>query len=638
MKSFLQKSFSPVHPAQGKLTGLTVLLALVWTIPAVVLLNREIPGIPFLLTAVILSLLIFEGQLLCCLFLGISAGFCRNAEEPKPDGRLYRIAELATLGATVAAAFLLRSPGWVFFILLAGIVLTELAGPSEYRKQRLAAGICLCLSAGCFAIAGRVWLFDWLNGPPDEGLQSIAAQAVLETAGIILLAAGYLLTARLLARQAQLPFRKIFSPACRIVLGVWAAFYLVTLGLAIAAHCRAERDRTALERHFGRPLTIGGVLAAYRENRPVDPKFWDELKNCIEQLDSTPDLIAGTPKGIYPEETLRQFRAKFEGPEVRKQLERMLARRLPAREYRLVTGDMIPLALEELNWCRTVCRWELWNVRFALEDGDLPRAYGAMNRMKLVSDYLGNRPSSMLSTLVMITCEDCRIRAMERLLASGKVPGSVLKQWQSELERDERDVPRLFSDTVYTEAVFLDGYLTGSSRDFAGGRTVGDKTGTVAVCLLGGFCPPLRYYLDAARAELLERMKDGTLFDDGRSVKGSSPLWSWVRTYASFKKKTFVLTAEYRAMRALIGAELEKRRTGKYPDTLENPPIDPFTGKPMLWRKGQVTVNALVWNAEKKQFGGNLVRQVPGVAVISAGLNGKYDVGATLVFPAEKGK
>ena len=108
MKSFLQNSFSPGHPAQDKLTGLTVLPAIVWTIPAIVLLNREIPGVPFMLTAVILSLLIFEGQLLCCLFLGISAGFCRNPEDPKPDGRLYRIAELATLGATVAAAFLLQ--------------------------------------------------------------------------------------------------------------------------------------------------------------------------------------------------------------------------------------------------------------------------------------------------------------------------------------------------------------------------------------------------------------------------------------------------------------------------------------------------------------------------------------------------
>ena len=412
MKSFLQKSFSPDHPAQGKLTGLTILPAIVWMISAIMLLNREIPGVPFILAAAIISIFIFLGQLLCCLVLGISAVFCRNPDDPKPDGRLYRIAELATLGAMVAAAFLLRSPGWVVLIMLAGIVLTELAAPSEYRKQRLAAGICLCLSAGCFAIAGRVWLFDWLNGPPDEGLQSIAAQGMLETAGIALLVAGYLLTARLLARQAKLPFRKIFSPACRIILGIWAAFYLVTLGLAINAHCRAERDRTALERHFGRPLTIGGVLAAYRENRPVDPKFWDEVKTCIEQLDSTPDLIAGTPEGIYPEETLRQFRAKFEGPALRKQLERMLARRLTAREYQLVTGDMIPLALEELNWCRTVCRWELWNVRFALEDGDLPRAYGAINRMKLVSDYLGNRPSSLLSTLVMIACEQNRMRGI----------------------------------------------------------------------------------------------------------------------------------------------------------------------------------------------------------------------------------
>ena len=85
-------------------------------------------------------------------------------------------------------------------------------------------------------------------------------------------------------------------------------------------------------------------------------------------------------------------------------------------------------------------------------------------------------------------------------------------------------------------------------------------------------------------------------------------------------------------MRALIGVELEKRRTGKYPDTLANPPVDPFTGKPMLYRKGRITVNDPVWLPERKRFDNKAVRHVEGVEIVSAGPNRNNDVGARMIF------
>ncbi|MBR4663263.1 MAG: hypothetical protein IKO93_05260, partial [Lentisphaeria bacterium] len=100
----------------------------------------------------------------------------------------------------------------------------------------------------------------------------------------------------------------------------------------------------------------------------------------------------------------------------------------------------------------------------------------------------------------------------------------------------------------------------------------------------------------------------------------------------SADKKIMVLTVWYRAMRALIGVELEKRQTGKYPDTLANPPVDPFTGKPMLYRKGRITINDPVWIGGREKFDNKAVRQVEGVEIISAGPNRKNDVGARLIF------
>jgi len=52
-------------------------------------------------------------------------------------------------------------------------------------------------------------------------------------------------------------------------------------------------------------------------------------------------------------------------------------------------------------------------------------------------------------------------------------------------------------------------------------------------------------------------------------------------------RKLHSLSARCLTMETLIGIELEKRRTGKYPDKLENPPIDPF-GEPLIYRKGKM--------------------------------------------------
>ena len=83
---------------------------------------------------------------------------------------------------------------------------------------------------------------------------------------------------------------------------------------------------------------------------------------------------------------------------------------------------------------------------------------------------------------------------------------------------------------------------------------------------------------------------------------------------------------------ALIGVELEKRKTGKYPDKLENPPVDPFNGKPMTYRKGLLTLNDPVWIGGREKFDNKAVRQAEGGEIVSAGPNRKNDVGARLIF------
>ncbi len=91
-------------------------------------------------------------------------------------------------------------------------------------------------------------------------------------------------------------------------------------------------------------------------------------------------------------------------------------------------------------------------------------------------------------------------------------------------------------------------------------------------------------------------------------------------------KKIHRLTARYLAMETLIGIELEKRRTGKYPEILENPPLDPF-GQPLLYRHGKMPYIRYRWDSGKNVMGEGKKIMVDAVAVWSRGANRKDDHG-----------
>ncbi len=54
------------------------------------------------------------------------------------------------------------------------------------------------------------------------------------------------------------------------------------------------------------------------------------------------------------------------------------------------------------------------------------------------------------------------------------------------------------------------------------------------------------------------------------------------------KKRSYL--ASCRVLRGLIAVELQKRRTGVYPDSPNDLPIDPFTSQPLKYRKGRCEI------------------------------------------------
>ncbi len=103
--------------------------------------------------------------------------------------------------------------------------------------------------------------------------------------------------------------------------------------------------------------------------------------------------------------------------------------------------------------------------------------------------------------------------------------------------------------------------------------------------------------------------------------------------------KFYALTARVLAMQTLLRAEEHRRKYGDYPETLSELPIDPFSGKTMLYRYGTAEVTELVLEPSRTEDdtsrNGYVLKpqttQAKVVQVWSVGPNGQDDGGVSSV-------
>ena len=79
----------------------------------------------------------------------------------------------------------------------------------------------------------------------------------------------------------------------------------------------------------------------------------------------------------------------------------------------------------------------------------------------------------------------------------------------------------------------------------------------------------------------------------------------------------FAFTARVRGMRVLIRAEKYRRKHGEFPKTLADLPIDPFSGKPLVYKIGKAEVLESVWENPVQVIEKNVKVTVDAVSVLS---------------------
>ena len=358
------------------------------------------------------------------------------------------------------------------------------------------------------------------------------------------------------------------------------------------------------------------------------------------------------PFGELPEELHAKWKGALLANPSAQALHEQLTGDIPAAERNYSAGMLMDIL--ELGWLRSLARMEMWRLRFAVEDRDSAAALKAYSHLEKICVWLED-DGLLIAQLVVCHLEtNLQLEALAMLASSGVAPAEWLQEQSEKLTAAEEMRPDREKEVLYFEACFLLDALRVLGH---GGRVFpGENTNVVCVDDLKWFLPAAWWRIAGENAEFMHRFERGSFADflepeelrylgasqdklmaDGApSEVAGCPMFNWAlrewsRSLRSAEKRLRRRRAGWRVARGVLAAELTKRRTGDYPETLEMPP-EPFAEGNLRYFKGIVARPVFVWHEDESSgsyWGENgwhiKVTEDAGVEVWSVGPDGKED-------------
>ena len=443
---------------------------------------------------------------------------------------------------------------------------------------------------------------DWLGaGFPGLAPKYWAAVFLLS---LVLIFFGVLLFTEVFAAAEKKKFRSVFGAATLTLWAIFALWYCTFLGLAMHESCEVSAVRATLERRFGRPLTAAGVEALYREGK-VDAAFWERQKKLYDALpqvaidDRKVDFVSIALPDRPSAETLawydnlcRENRAAIE------KYESCFDRVPPLPEKRFEPGNLFNVELSELNVCRAFARMERNRLIRFLAAGDVDGAWACYLRIGN-SCAMSEKEPFLIGSLMWLHIEGRRLDCIEKLLESRLLIDDKLDKLDADLAELERSIPRSQQLAMYAEATFELDIVRGLEE---GLTKFSDRRGNPnrrpgAFAPYRWIFPQWWHHFALDKKALLSDFLAPDMVH-APSHLDNSPFLLRDMLSAALKHagaQFYALTARARGMRALIRAEKYRREHGEFPKTLADLPLDPFTGKPLVYELGKVELCAIVW-------------------------------------------
>ncbi|MGI6355412.1 MAG: hypothetical protein GX937_09120 [Lentisphaerae bacterium] len=660
MKKILQSIFFWHSPAQGAFFGLTLAGLTVWLLPSIVFVfwaygsygftwlsawNDAWP--PFLIVFLgVAALLLVYATFLCLRFYG---WFCR-----RKYGLLALWLCLALFAiCLVVACFKYGDLGFfVTFCVFFGALFPLILLPKWWLWLTQAC----CWSLGL--LFGDVVLRHLLDPflPRRLGQEIVnlphayisiqkflhvigMGWAWLLAAGALFLLLGYLLTALLWARAADLPFRRLFGKGVACLWSIFAVAYVAQLILAFLGSQAANQEIAALEKHIGRPLTASALKEWHLSEEQPDPAFWEHVKTLTEDCEpfyepfsnfyySGPPFRYSGPPDVQPQEAMQQWQQHVQKHEdCLSSLEKLFSESPPAIPQCYGFFDLDISTLSHLPKIRQLNRIASWRIYLALANGDANTAIVTAKMQANINNTL-LRNTDLTGGLVWIACVNIWLKSIERMLESQVLTDEHLHTLAGLVKTTVDKMPAMQKRLLYDLAVCaLEAFeVIGKGSIFMSQQEREKPYEAVPMRPLRFFAPHLWWYaaMDKAymaRSLQVEHLAEISHLDGICTVPLCSS--SWMLVGASRAGQRFhAVNANLLAMQALIKVELHRRTHGTYPEQLENPPTDPFNGEPMRYRHGdcRFKVRSAEWNEKGQQW--RIVSQTkvgPGVQVWSVG-------------------
>lgn len=413
--------------------------------------------------------------------------------------------------------------------------------------------------------------------------------------GTSLLAAAYLLSGNILADIGKHPTRQLFRRGVRIQWGVFAGIYVVALIFAIVETSNYRRAIQKLETHFGRPMTEAELGRQFYDGRKANPDFWRDMEKVLKEYQKTLAEneweFEWRPYAMLPDDLYAKRKRAFLASKERILLESMVEAELepPERKY---AEDVLLVATSnpELSMLEKMSRMERWHILYAIDSGDFEAAAKAIARMDNICDFL-QKDHYYISYVVWMRIGNIRMEALNKILESGIPTEKWLEEQLLILTELEAKVRLMEKQVLYGEAVCMLNSLHWLAHH------AGNDTER----------PSLRYYSlrfyfpqgwclaanNFKGVEKIFRVDEFAQFPD--KATGYPCIVMICPDFYRASRKILGFTASCRILRGLVEVELLKRRTGNYPETMDNLPIDPFSGQPLKYRKGPCKINVHIY-------------------------------------------
>lgn len=626
MKPFWKKMFWWDAPAKGAFFALTLLLVGAYVLGSAFLLARELGWIerarlgvinhnswPFL--ALFAILFFYYGILTLRFFFQANAGLSRYFSLP---GFWIWLALLALqeIREYPSNGYILPLGMAVYFTII--LPFSVCFGKHWIRAATSMAGWIVAVLMLWNSTVFFLFSFGTLPGmegevipdtfpllPLYELLGVSGYGGTLTWVGIAILAlfGWYLLTGRLFAGLTGCRFRALFTRPVLVLLSVALAVYIAFTGMAWNEAGKVSQNIARLENRFGRPMTATALGELYFGQDRPDAEFWqraEKLKTDSQYLFQFLD----SPLMELSDADWQSWRDRLEQKKPgAAEWEELFSGSIPPipREYR--KGQLFSILIPNLRFIRKFNQIAMWRIRFFLADGRIADAVTAYRNMERVNRSLLREPH-LLSGLVWLSAENLRLDVVEMLLESGKLTDKLLREISFGQEEVEGEIAPMQERSLYGEVVMeldlFDGMANGAAF-----QTTEEKIKVLNLNAIGIFFPQYRWGNLREKSELARHLNVAD-FSDIASYSCDMPMLcrTLLPALRCSSARFEELAARLRGMRALIAAERWKREHGEYPDTLPDLPEDPFTGKPLLYRKGEsrIEVERANYNPETKYW------------------------------------